>query len=87
MIINQNSYTLSHDNEKINRLLGIEKKKMTASWFLLLDELDKSLPLTKNQPDDIGYVLSRILPRFIEAPSLLASKKQINRNKKNMDGL
>lgn len=81
MIINQNSYTLSHDNKKINRLLEIEKK-LTASWFLLLDELDESLAFSKNQPDDIRYVVSRILPRFIEAPSLLASKEQIDRNKK-----
>lgn len=35
MIINQNSYTLSHDNEKINRLLGIEKKNDSKLVFTI----------------------------------------------------
>ena len=78
IIINHKFVTLQYDNEKIIRILKTAEK-YTNSMLLLLDE---DLIFSKAQPNDIGYALSKILPRYIEAPSFLASKEQIAREGK-----
>ena len=78
IVINQKSVTFQYDNEKIIRILKTAEK-YTNSMLLLLGE---DLIFSKTQPDDIGYALSKIFPRYIEAPSFLASKEQIAKEKK-----